>query len=60
MKFVENMLTSGIVDPKIAIREAISNATSVGSSVLTTEVVICDEPKDDKSNPISGMGGMDY
>ena len=60
MKFVENMLTSGIVDPKIAIREAISNATSVGSSVLTTEVVICDEPKDDKSNPMSGMGGMDY
>lgn len=60
MKFVENMLISGIVDPKIAIREAISNATSVGSSVLTTEVVICDEPKDDKVNPMAGMAGMDY
>lgn len=60
LKFVENMLTNGIVDPKIAIREAIGNAASVGGSVLTTEVVICDEPKDDKSNPMSGMGGMDY
>ncbi len=59
MKFVENMLTNGIVDPKIAIREAIGNAASVGGSVLTTEVVICDEPKDDKANPMSGMG-MDY
>lgn len=60
LKFVENMITNGIVDPKIAIREAIGNAASVGGSVLTTEVVICDEPKDDKSNPMSGMGGMDY
>ncbi len=59
MKFVGNMLTNGIVDPKIAIREAIGNAASVGGSVLTTEVVICDEPKDDKANPMSGMG-IDY
>jgi chaperonin GroEL len=59
MNFVDNMLTSGIIDPKMVVREAISNASSVAGSIITTEVVICDEPKDDKANPMSGMG-MDY
>ncbi len=57
MNFVENMLTSGIIDPKMVVREAISNASSVAGSIITTEVVICDEPSGDKA---TGMNGMDY
>jgi len=59
MEFVENMLVSGIIDPKMVVREAISNASSVAGSIITTEVVICDEPVD-KNSSMSGMGGMDY
>ena len=57
MNFVENMLANGIIDPKMVVREAISNASSVAGSIITTEVVICDEPSGDKA---STMGGMDY
>lgn len=60
MNFVENMLTSGIIDPKMVVREAISNASSIAGSIITTEVVICDEAKDDKAGGMAGMGGMDY
>lgn len=60
MNFVDNMLTNGIIDPKMVIREAISNASSVAGSIITTEVVICDEPSSDKNNQMTGMSGMDY
>ncbi len=40
---VTDMLASGIIDPKKVLREAISNAASVASSIITTEVAMCDD-----------------
>jgi chaperonin GroEL len=50
MKPVEDMLKKGIIDPKMVIREAIDNAASVASSIITTQVTICEEEKADKNN----------
>jgi chaperonin GroEL len=62
---VKDMLKDGIIDPKMVLREAIDNSASVAGSVITTQVVICDEPKDDSApagmpGGMGGMGGMDY
>jgi chaperonin GroEL len=43
--FVEDMIASGIIDPALVLIEAVSNATSVASSIFTMEVAIVDEPK---------------
>lgn len=62
-KFIENMLDAGIIDPAMVVRQAVGNATSVATSILTTEVIIADEPKKDEPKgagmpDMSGMGGM--
>lgn len=62
-KFIENMLDAGIIDPAMVVRQAVSNATSVATSILTTEVIIADEPKKEEAKAagmpdMSGMGGM--
>ena len=44
----EDMLKSGIVDPAKVTRSALQNAASVGSMVLTTEVLIVDKPEEEK------------
>ena len=47
-----DMLESGIIDPTKVTRSALENAGSVASTLLTTEVVICDcEEKLDPKNP---------
>ena len=62
MEAVKDMVKSGIIDPKLVVREAIMNAASISGSILTTQVVMCDEPKDEAKMPAGmGMGGgMDY
>lgn len=50
-----SMLKSGIIDPAKVTLNAITNAVSVASMVLTTEVLITDEPE--KESPAGGMGG---
>jgi len=62
-KFIENMLDAGIIDPAMVVRQAVGNATSVATSILTTEVIIADESKKDEPKgagmpDMSGMGGM--
>lgn len=47
-----DMLENGIIDPTKVTRSAIENAGSVASTLLTTEVVVCDiEEKIDNKNP---------
>lgn len=41
---VENMIQSGIVDPVKVTRIAVENAASAAGALLTTEVIVCDEP----------------
>ena len=57
---VVDMLVDGIIDPKMVLREAIANASSVAGSVITTQVVMCDEPKPESAPAMSMGGGMDY
>ncbi len=45
MVAVEDMYKKGIIDPKMVLREAIDNASSVSSSVITTQIAVCDAPK---------------
>jgi chaperonin GroEL len=62
-KIVEDMFTAGIIDPVKVTRTGLERAASAAAILLTTEVAIADEPKDDKpmgGMPPGGMGGMDY
>lgn len=60
MESVKDMVKSGIIDPKLVVREAIMNAASISGSILTTQVVMCDEPKDEPKMPAGMGGGMEY
>ncbi|WWO99967.1 MAG: chaperonin GroEL [Candidatus Dasytiphilus stammeri] len=58
-----DMLKMGILDPTKVTRSALQYAASVAGLMITTECMITEHPKDDKSdinNPAgsSGMGGM--
>jgi chaperonin GroEL len=68
-QIVEDMIEAGIIDPALVLRQAISNAVSIGGSIITTEVLIADDPKekDDSEGEgggaaagggMPGMGGM--
>jgi chaperonin GroEL len=47
-KFVEDMLKVGIIDPVKVTRTAILNASSAAAILLTTEVAITEEQKEEK------------
>lgn len=54
-----DMLEMGILDPKKVTREALQNAASVASLILTTDCAIVDAPKKDGGPSMpGGMGGM--
>lgn len=60
---MESMVKAGILDPAKVTKSALTNAVSVSTMILTTDVLITDAPE--KSSPVSpaagmgGMGGMD-
>ena len=58
--FVNDMFDAGIIDPLKVARCALENATSAVAVLLTTEVAIADEPKEDVPAPAGMGGGMDY
>ena len=55
-----NMIDAGILDPAKVTRSALQNATSVASTLLTTESVVADIKEDTPAMPAgaTGMGGM--
>lgn len=54
-----NMIDAGIIDPTKVTRSAIQNATSVASTLLTTESVVADIKEPEPAMPAgAGMGGM--
>jgi chaperonin GroEL len=53
-----DMVKSGILDPAKVTRSALQNATSVASSLLTTESVVAIIKEDTPAMPQGGMGGM--
>lgn len=56
----ENLLKTGVIDPKKVSRIALEKAASIAGLFLITETVICDEPEKDKPMPQmpGGMGDM--
>jgi chaperonin GroEL len=46
----------GIIDPVKVTRTALQNASSAAAILLTTEVAIAEEPKEEKAEPQQGMG----
>ena len=57
---IADMLLAGIVDPVKVTRTGLERAASAAAMLLTTEVAIAEEPKEEKENPNQGMGDMDY
>jgi chaperonin GroEL len=53
-----NMVDSGILDPAKVTRSALQNATSVASTLLTTESVVANIKEDAPAMPAGGAGGM--
>ena len=58
-KYVD-MVDSGILDPAKVTRSALQNATSVASTLLTTESVVANIKEETPAMPAGapGMGGM--
>ncbi len=56
---IVSMVEAGILDPVKVTKSALTNAVSVGTMILTTDVLITDVPeKKAPSMPQGGMGGM--
>ncbi len=57
---VLDMFEAGIIDPVKVTRTGLQNAVSASAILLTTEVLVAEEPKEEK--PMGGGmgGGMDY
>ena len=53
-----DMVKAGILDPAKVTRSALQNATSVASTLLTTESVVASIKEDTPAMPTGGMGGM--
>ncbi|OKS89542.1 chaperonin GroEL [Mucilaginibacter polytrichastri] len=58
----ENLIGAGVIDPTKVSRVALENAASIAAMLLTTEVVLADDPEDAQVGaggpPMGGMGGM--
>ena len=52
-----DMVERGIIDPTKVTRSALQNASSVASTLLTTESVVADIPEPEPAAPTGGMGG---
>ncbi len=66
-EIIPDMFAAGIIDPVKVTRTGVERAASAAAILLTTEVAISDEPKEEKSMMPGGMGGgmpggmgMDY
>ena len=62
-EIVSDMLAAGIIDPVKVTRSGVEHAASAAALLLTTEVEITDEPKEEKGGggmPNMGGMGMDY
>ena len=59
----EDLVAAGVIDPTKVVRSALQNAASVASLMLTTEALVAERPRKDRSagaTPGQGAGDMDY
>ncbi len=60
-EMISDMVAAGIVDPVKVTRLGVENAASAAAILLTTEVAVAEEPKEEKTAaPAMPGGGMDY
>jgi len=57
---VPDMIAAGIVDPVKVTRLGVENACSAAAILLTTEVAIAEEPKEEKTPSHGGVPGGDF
>lgn len=55
----EDLSAAGVIDPTKVVRFALQNAASVASLLLTTEAMIAEKPKKQKSAPAMPGAGME-
>jgi chaperonin GroEL len=54
----EDLVKAGVIDPAKVVRNALQNASSIASLLLTTEALVCEIPEDKKeAAPMHGGGG---
>ena len=56
----EDLVQAGVIDPKKVVRCALQNAASVASLLITTEAMVAEKPKKEKSAPMYPEGMDDY
>jgi chaperonin GroEL len=54
----EDLVQAGIVDPAMVTRSALQNAASIGSLIVTTDVVVAEPEEEGAPAMPGGMGGM--
>ena len=54
----EDLITAGIIDPAMVTRSALQNAASIGSLIVTTDVIVAEPEEETPAMPGGGMGGM--
>ena len=58
----EDLVKAGVIDPAKVVRNALQNASSIASLLLTTEALVSEIPEEKKDAPQmphgGGMGGM--
>jgi len=52
-QLVGDMFKAGIIDPVKVARTTIQNAASAAAILLTTEVALAEEPKEEKNSPVA-------
>jgi len=57
----QDLVKAGIIDPAKVVRTALQDASSVASLLITTEALIAEKPKREKTPaPMPGAGEMDF
>ncbi len=56
---MEDLVKAGVIDPAKVTRAALQNAASIAGLLLTTEVLIADQPEEGGGMPAMPGGGMD-
>jgi chaperonin GroEL len=54
----EDLVKSGVIDPAKVVRNALQNASSIASLLLTTEALVSEIPEEKKEAPAGAGGGM--
>ena len=51
----EDLVEAGVIDPAKVVRTALQDASSVASLLITTEALVAELPKDEKSSPVPAI-----